>query len=92
MPQGSVFQFHNALYYRDFHIYTEVITQFTSFIDYPFNSYATKYSLTPSELNKGPAIRAQIDERARFSWGFDGSGRGKGAQETFTNDQLSVSS
>jgi hypothetical protein len=80
------------LHYRDLYIFTEAITLFDSVIDYPSDLHSSKYSLTPSELNKGAAIRAQIDERARFSWVFDASGREKGIQATFTNDQLFASS
>ena len=51
-----------------------------------------QYALWPPGLNRDPAIGALIDEKACFHGVLGGCECEKGAQETFTNDQLGVSS
>lgn len=51
-----------------------------------------QYALWPPGLNRDRAIGALIDERACFSGGVETFGGLKGAQETYTNDQLGLSS
>ena len=51
-----------------------------------------QYAQWPPGLNRDPVIGAQLDEKACLSGGFGVFECEKGTQETFTNDQLDVSS